>query len=175
MSSYILLYCKSIPVGTCPEIGDYPSVEEGENSYSGCEEGYGGYSYRSCFNGQLGGINNQHCIQLEPENLAYEKSAYNLIIDIPVTIPAPKYENIIDEFYLAENNNLPPGLELNRLTGEITGTPTGNDSHVNCIIYGKNQVGRIATTLEFVNRWFLLWHSEESMYPWKYRWSVAKH
>ena len=117
VSSYILLYCKSIPVGTCPEIGDYPSVEEGENSYGGCEEGYGGYSYRSCFNGKLGGINNQHCIQLKPENLAYEKSAYNLIIDIPVTIPAPKYENIIDEFYLAETSNLPPGLELNRLTG----------------------------------------------------------
>ena len=39
---------------------------------------------------------------------------------------------------------------MNRLTGEITGIPTGNDSHVNCIIYGKNQVGRIATTLEFV-------------------------
>ena len=122
---------------------------EGEISPGSCEKGYRGYSYRTCSNGQLGEINSEYCIQLEPKNLAYEHNVYNLTLDIAVLIPPPTYDNIIEEFYLAENDHLPLGLTLNSITGEIVGTPSMDVGKSNCTILGKNQVGMVSTTLLF--------------------------
>ena len=66
VSSYILQYCKPSGSGVCDGIDDYPSVGEGEISPSSCEEGYRGYSYRLCSDGQLGDIITTNCIQKEP-------------------------------------------------------------------------------------------------------------
>ena len=97
---------------------------EGEISYGKCEEGYKGFSFRKCSNGLLREIDSQYCIQLKPMNLTYEQSEYNLTLGIAVSIPPPKYVNVIEYFYLGYESHLPLGLELNSLTGEITGTPT---------------------------------------------------
>ncbi|CBK20967.2 uncharacterized protein [Blastocystis hominis] len=123
-SSIMLQYCKPSGTGVCPGIGDYPSVGEGEISPASCEEGYRGYSYRTCSNGQLGEINNKYCVQKIPAKMLYKSGRFDLIKDVEAHIDAPKYENIIEEFYLAENTFLPTGLELNAKTGEITGIPT---------------------------------------------------
>ena len=149
VSSYILQYCKVSGSGSCPGIGEYPPVGEGEISPGSCEKGYRGYSYRTCSNGQLGEINNRYCIQLEPKNLAYARNAYNLTLDIAIRIPPPTYDNVIEEFYLAENDHLPLGLTLNSITGEIAGTPSMDVGKSNCTILGKNQVGMVSTTLLF--------------------------
>ena len=148
VSSYMLLYCKPTGTGLCPAIGDYPSVGEGEISPAGCEEGYHGYSYRTCVNGQLGEINNQYCTQKEPDKLLYDASIYNLILGTNVHIPTPTYLNIISEFYMAENTFLPSGLTLNSKTGEITGVPTEEYALKTYTIYGKNDV---ATTFTYIN------------------------
>ena len=147
VSSYMLLYCKPSGTDTCPGIDDYPSVGEGEISPAPCEEGYRGYSYRTCSNGQLGEINNQYCTQKEPTKLLYSASIYNLILGTSVSIPKPTYMNIISEFYMADNTFLPNGLVLNAQTGEITGMPTEEYGLKTFTIYGKNDVGTTFTTI----------------------------
>lgn len=147
LSSYMLLYCKPSGSGVCPGIGDYPSVGEGEISPSDCEEGYRGYSYRTCTNGELGEVNTQYCTQKLPDKLMYDSSIYNLILDTSVLIGAPEYVNIVEEFYLAEGTTLPSGLQLNSATGEISGTPTEESDLKTYTIYGKNQAGVTFVTI----------------------------
>ena len=147
LSSYMLLYCKPSGSSICPAIGDYPSVGEGEISPASCEEGYRGYSYRTCTNGQLGEINYEYCTQKLPDKLLYDSSIYNLIMDTNVVINSPEYVNIIEEFYLAENTFLPAGLTLNTVTGEITGIPTEETTLKTYTIYGKNQAGITYVTI----------------------------
>ena len=147
VSYYLLQYCK--PLITCPGIGDFPSVGEGEISYGKCEEGYKGFSFRKCSNGLLREIDSQYCIQLKPMNLTYEQSEYNLTLGVAVSIPPPKYVNVIEYFYLGYESHLPLGLELNSLTGEITGTPTVDNGKLTSKIYGKNKVDSVSFTLTF--------------------------
>ena len=147
VSSYMLLYCKPSGSSVCPGIGDYPSVGEGEISPAGCEEGYRGYSYRTCTNSQLGEISYEHCTQKLPDKLMYDSTIYNLILDTNVVISAPEYVNIIEEFYMAENTFLPTGLSLNTQTGEISGIPTEESTLKTYTIYGKNQAGITYVTI----------------------------
>ena len=147
VSSYILQYCKPSGSGVCPGDGDYPSVGEGEISPASCEEGYRGYSYRTCSGGVLGEIKTENCVQKVPAGLTYDASVYNIIFEATAHIAPPTYVNIIEEFYLAEGTSLPAGLTLNTQTGEITGKPT-QESILNLYtIYGRNKVGTIFTTI----------------------------
>ena len=141
LSSIILQYCKPSGTGVCPGIGDYPSVGEGEISPAYCEEGYRGYSYRTCQNGVLSDINYQYCTQKIPDKLLYDASIYNLVYGTNVQIAKPSYVNIIEQFYLGEGVQLPLGLQLNAQTGEITGTPSEEVALRTFTIYGKNQAG----------------------------------
>ena len=141
ISTFILQYCKPSGAGVCPGIGDYPSVGEGEISPASCEEGYRGYSYRTCSGGVLGDVNNQYCTQKVPDKLLYDASIYNLVLGTNVHVAKPSYLNIIEEFYLGENIQLPLGLELNAKTGEITGVPVEEMALRAYTIYGKNLVG----------------------------------
>ena len=153
VSSYILQYCKPSGSDLCPGIGDYPSVGEGKISPAPCGEGYRGYSYRVCSGGVLGDIITTNCTQKIPGKLLYDASIYNLVMDTNVHIAAPSYQNVIEEFYLAENTFLPIGLALNRQTGEITGIPTQESVLNTYTIYGKNQVGVTFTSIAiFIRR-----------------------
>ena len=147
VSSYILQYCKPTGSGVCPGEGDYPSVDEGETTYASCGYGYRGYSYRKCSNNQLGEINSENCVQKAPAKLMYDASMYNLVLDTDIHIAAPTYLNLIEEFYLADNTSLPLGLLLNSETGEISGRPTQESASNTYTVYGRNQVGKVFTTV----------------------------
>ena len=90
---------------------------------------------------------NENCVQKIPAGLEYDSSMYNLIMGTNVYIAAPTYQNVIEEFYLAEGTSLPDGLTLNSQTGEITGMPTQESGLNTYTIYGKNQVGVTFTTI----------------------------
>ena len=147
-SAYILQYCKASGEGSCPGIGDYPPVGEGQISPSSCEYGMRGYSYRECTNGSLGEIKNDMCKYKVPINLQYSADRFTLVMDTQINIPAPTYEFIITEFYLAENTFLPDGLTLDPTTGSITGVPTSESGIKAYTIYGKNPE---AVTLVVIN------------------------
>ena len=69
-NAYILQFCKSLSTGSCPAMGEYPSVGEGEISPAGCPEGFRGYAYRECHDGVLG----EAKMDKLPDRLQYENN-----------------------------------------------------------------------------------------------------
>ena len=69
-NAYMLQFCKSSSTGSCPAMGEYPSVGEGEMSPAGCEEGFRGYAYRECHGGVLGEVK----MDKVPDRLQYENN-----------------------------------------------------------------------------------------------------
>ena len=69
-NAYMLQFCKSWSTGSCPAMGEYPSVGEGEISPAGCPEGFHGYAYRECHDGVLGEVK----MDKVPDRLQYENN-----------------------------------------------------------------------------------------------------
>ena len=63
--------------GCSSTVDGYNGVASGEKSskYGNCEEGYTGYTYRTCFNGTFTGIKHDECILLPPSGLSYPVSS----------------------------------------------------------------------------------------------------
>ena len=141
VSAYIFQYCKASGTNVCEGIDDYPAVGEGQISPATCPDGFRGYSYRTCTNGQLGEIQNDKCVYKLPARLRYGNERFTLVLNTQVNIAAPSYRNIIQKFYLAENTFLPAGLTLNETTGAITGIPTSEMGLKEYTIYGENPAG----------------------------------
>ena len=90
LSSVYLEYCKATGV-TCPGVGLYPAVAEGQISVSACPAGYTGYSYRTCADGELGEVEMDHCAYKAPTKVRYPRSSFHFVKDIPVTTEQPTY------------------------------------------------------------------------------------
>ena len=144
---FVFSYCKPAGSGFCPGVDDYPAVGEGEISPGRCVTGFTGYSFRQCTNGQLGEINTEHCKHKLPANLAYENSYFTFVIDTNVSVPPPKYDNIIEKFYLDQNEVLPEGLVLDETTGAITGIPKETLLRKEFDVFGSNPSGVVRTTI----------------------------
>ncbi|OAO16999.1 hypothetical protein AV274_1253 [Blastocystis sp. ATCC 50177/Nand II] len=123
INAVVFQYCKPSGSGTCPGIGNYPSVGEGEISPAKCAEGFRGYAYRECHDGVLGDVKNDKCEYKLPEKLAYENSNMEFVMNTQVSSGRASYKNIITRFFMQESTPLPEGLMLNEQTGEITGKP----------------------------------------------------
>ena len=146
LSSYITQYCKA--TGTvCEGIDDYPTVSEGQISPSTCPMGYRGYSYRTCSNGVLSEVNLDHCSYRVPFAIRYNRNRYTFVKDIAAETTTPQYMNIVTEWTLEENTELPAGLTLDSTTGKISGIPTEESELTTYTIYGSNPGGTASTTI----------------------------
>ena len=152
VSAYIFQYCKASGTNVCEGIDDYPAVGEGQISPSTCPEGFRGYSYRTCTNGQLGEIKNDKCAYKLPAKISYDSDRFTLVMNTQVNIAKPTYRNIIQKFYLAENTALPAGLTLDETTGAITGVPTTESGLKEFTIYGENPAGVSFVTISIAVR-----------------------
>ena len=123
INAIVFQYCKPSGSGTCPGIGNYPSVGEGEISPAKCAEGFRGYAYRECHDGVLGDVKNDKCEYKLPDKLAYENNNMEFVMNTEVSSGIPSYKNIITRFYMQDSTPLPEGLTLKEQTGEITGKP----------------------------------------------------
>ena len=123
INAIVFQYCKPSGSGTCPGIGNYPSVGEGQISPAKCAEGFRGYSYRECHDGVLGDVKNDKCEYKLPDKLAYENNNMEFVLNTEVSSGKPSYKNIITRFFMQDSTPLPEGLTLNEQTGEITGKP----------------------------------------------------
>ncbi|KAM7454074.1 hypothetical protein BLSTO_05170, partial [Blastocystis sp. subtype 1] len=123
INAILFQYCKPSGSGTCPGIGNYPAVGEGEISPAKCAEGFRGYSYRKCVNRKLGEVKNDKCKYKLPARLGYENNNMEFVLNTEVSSGKPSYKNIITRFYMQGSTPLPAGLTLNEQTGEITCKP----------------------------------------------------
>ena len=123
INAIVFQYCKPSGSGTCPGIGNYPAVGEGEISPTKCANGFRGYAYRECHDGVLGDVKNDKCEYKRPARLGYENNNMEFVMNTQVSSGRPSYRNIITRFYMQESTPLPEGLTLNEQTGEITGKP----------------------------------------------------
>ncbi|KAM7452901.1 hypothetical protein BLSTO_06358, partial [Blastocystis sp. subtype 1] len=115
-------FCKPSVSRSCPGIGNYPAVGEGQISPAKCAEGFRGYSYRKCVNRKLGEVKNDKCEYKLPTRLGYENNM-EFVLNTEVSSGIPSYRNIVTRFYMQDSTPLPDGLMLNEQTGEITGKP----------------------------------------------------
>ena len=142
-NAYFGQYCKPSGSGSCPAVGDYPAVGEGEISPAECDDGFRGYSYRECANGQLGDVKTDKCEYKLPARLRYVNNNMEFILGTEVTSEKPSYRNIITEFYMQDSTPLPDGFSLNAATGEITGVPKVPMDAKTFTVRGKNPKGEV--------------------------------
>ncbi|KAK8817174.1 hypothetical protein AV274_3424 [Blastocystis sp. ATCC 50177/Nand II] len=131
-NAYVMQYCKPSGSGSCPAIGNYPAVGEGQISPSTCPEGFRGYSYRECVNGQLGD---------------YDNNNMEFVMNTEVSSGIPNYRNIIEEFYMQDSTPLPEGLTIDAKTGEITGKPIALMGSKAFTVRAKNPAGETFTVI----------------------------
>ena len=140
-NAYAMVYCKASGSGSCPAMGDYPAVGEGEISPAKCAEGFRGYSYRTCTNGQLGEVQNDKCEYKIPGKPDYMNNNMEFVMGTEVSSGVPTYRNIIQEFYMQDSTPLPEGLKIDATTGEITGIPVATMDTKTFTVRGKNPKG----------------------------------
>ena len=141
INAIVFQYCKPSGSGTCPGIGNYPSVGEGEISPAKCAEGFRGYAYRECHDGVLGEVKNDMCEYKLPEKLAYENNNMEFVMNTQVSSGKPNYKNIITRFFMQDSTPLPDGLTLNEQKGEITGNPGAVMDPKVLIVRAENPAG----------------------------------
>ena len=110
----------------CSSEDGYEGVESGEeSSLSNCPEGYGGETYRICFNGTFSEILMDRCVLLPPPSFSYSpESSYYLYQSFSLS---PNVTSIIGSF---SSSSLPQGLSIDTTTGLISGIPVSNGSFI---------------------------------------------
>ena len=152
VNAFMTLYCKPASTGSCPAVGDFPAVGEGQISPAACPEGFQGYAYRECANGVLGDVKNEKCEYLLPEAIQYESSNMEFVLNTEVSSGKPAYKNIITEFFMQENTPLPEGLSIDAKTGEIAGKPVKEMEETAFTVRGKNPRGETFVRVMIVVR-----------------------
>ena len=140
-NAFLMMYCKAAASGSCPGVGEYSGVAEGEMSPAKCPEGFRGFSYRLCSNGQLGEVQTDKCEYKLPEDIKYLNNDFVFIMGTEVATDAPTYKNIVEEFYLQEDVTLPAGFQLDSKTGVISGIPKATMNAQVFTVRGKNPKG----------------------------------
>ena len=146
-NAYVMQYCKPSGSGSCPAIGNYPSVGEGQISPAKCPDGFRGYSYRECSGGQLGDVKNDKCVYKLPARLQYDNNNMEFVMNTEVSSGIPNYRNIIEEFYMQDSTPLPEGLKIDAKTGEITGMPMALMDSKAFTVRAKNPAGETFTVI----------------------------
>ena len=133
-------------------VGDerFPSVGEGEMSKGDCGYGYTGYAYRMCENGVLGEIHMDKCAYETPHDIHYLKSVYEFVVGIESR--TEKYENIVTNWRMSGGMELPMGLSLDELSGEISGIPLVESDKRMYRIMGENRDGVGSVEIEIMAR-----------------------
>ena len=151
-SSFFTLFCKASGTGSCPAMGEYPAVGEGQISPGKCPEGFRGYAYRECVNGVLGEVKTDKCEYKLPADLEYERASLEFVMGTEVSSGKPTYTNVIEEFYMQDSTPLPEGLTIDAKTGEITGKPIAILETTDFTVRGKNPKGETFTVITITVR-----------------------
>ncbi|KAK8803201.1 hypothetical protein WA158_000895 [Blastocystis sp. Blastoise] len=128
----------------CPSLDNFPSVGEGEYSYSLCEDGYDGYMYRYCDGLKLGKIKRDQCLLMPPTSITYPHNIYTFYTYMEIQDIIPTVRFIVTSFIISPS--LPKGLSFNTTTGVISGMPQTSMSNQKYTVVGSNIQGSVNTT-----------------------------
>ena len=149
LDSVHFAYCKKD--GThCPAQDEYPSTFDGGMSIVPCAFGYSGYSFRSCYNGRLGKVDNSTCELQAPTAASYSKTHFTFVVGTTVTTEAPTVDSV--EITWKAKDELPEGLSINENTGVISGIPTTELNTTTFVVYAKNDKGMVPVSLKLTVR-----------------------
>ena len=149
LDSVHFAYCKKD--GThCPAQDEYPSTFDGGMSIVPCAFGYSGYSFRSCYNGRLGKVDNSTCELQAPTAASYSKTHFTFVVGTTVTTEAPTVDSV--EITWKAKDELPEGLSINENTGVISGIPTTELNTTAFVVYAKNDKGMVPVSLKLTVR-----------------------
>mgnify|MGYP000043699086 FL=1 len=87
------------------------------------------------------------CVMKVPSNIHYGRNRYQFVKGATMNTGLPRYDNIIQKWYVDPMTPLPAGLSINELTGEISGVPKDTSDAVDVIVYGENEKGAASTPL----------------------------
>ena len=139
--SHSFLYCNVSGADSCSESGEFPAAANGSISPAACPYGYAGYRYRECLNGELSEIHDEMCELKLPKNLKYEANSFSFFIDAPSSTGLPRYTNLIDQFSIYGEQQLPLGLTLDSNSGVISGVPEVEWENATFVVLGENAKG----------------------------------
>ena len=108
-----------------------------------------------CENGKKGELHEIHmvmCVYEKPRNIHYGKSEFELVVGIESRIEKPKYESIVTKWKLVGGMELPMGLVLEELGGEISGIPLVESDKRMYRIMGENRDGAGWVEIEIMVR-----------------------
>ena len=152
VNAYVLQYCRAAGSGSCPGVGDFPAVGEGQISPAACAEGFRGYAYRECANSVLGDVKNDKCVYKLPADLKYAASTLEFVLNAEGSSGVPSYKNMITEFFMQSSTPLPEGLSIDAKTGEIAGKPVKEMEQRAFTVRGKNPRGETFVRVMIVVR-----------------------
>ena len=92
------------------------------------------------------------CVYETPRNNHYGKREFELVVGIDSRIEKPKYENIVTKWRMSGGMELPTGLVLDELNGEISGIPLVESKKRMYRIMGDNRDGAGWVEIEIMVR-----------------------
>ena len=146
IQSLLFMTCAKSTVA-CAAIEGYESVGEGEIAYAPCEDGYEGYAYRKCSQGQWGSVETEHCTLRKPSQLAFTSDGFVFVMNTAVSTGAPDVSGVVDHFELSSEQALPDGLAFDAASGAIEGTPVAEMEES---VYSVTAVNNRGTTVGVV-------------------------
>ena len=92
------------------------------------------------------------CAYETPHDIHYLKSVYEFVVGIESRTEKPKYENIVTKWRMSGGMELPMGLSLDELSGEISGIPLVESDKRMYRITGENRDGVGSVEIEIMAR-----------------------
>ena len=149
LDSVHFVYCR-VNGTHCPAQDEYPSTFDGGMSIVPCPFGYSGYSFRSCYNGRLGKVDNSTCELQAPTAASYSKTHFTFVVGTNVMTEAPTVDSV--EITWKAKDELPEGLSINENTGVISGIPTTELNTTTFVVFAKNDKGMVPVSLKLTVR-----------------------
>lgn len=123
----------------------YQVTMEGSVAYAACEEGYTGYRFALCRDGQYVNENTTNCVIHHVSVLSYGVSAVVLVLNASVSGIFPKANGALSDFSV--DPLLPTGMSFSSANGMISGTPTVESEVKEYTIHAHDGDNELTTTL----------------------------
>ena len=123
----------------------YQVTMEGSVAYAACEEGYTGFRFALCRDGQYVNENTTNCVIHHVSVLSYGVSEVVLVLNADADDISPKANGALSDFSIEPL--LPTGMSFSSANGTISGTPTVESEVTEYTVHAHDGDNELTTTL----------------------------